>query len=588
MAEKKYLDLVGLAHYDEKIKAHVTAEITVLDESLAAVAKEATASNVAITSIEGIEATNVQAALAEISGDITTLGTNAAVTVESDESGLIYVIKQGGTPITTINIPKDQVVTDGSVVNVTAEQAGTGDFPTAEGTYIKLVIANVEKPLWIAASDLIEYVTGGANAETTVNVSDSHVVTVSLNEGGVARTKLAEDVQTSLGKADSAVQSVIVAGHELSDGSSLTAEQLKTDLGLGTAAYVSKESLYGAHFEVASEEALGELAGMKAGDIAVVKKEIATGKYEYTAYHYADNTWKAMDGNYNASNVYFDENLTYTANIGVLTVPSSGSGTIAAQGKSLEDVMKGILAKEKNPSTTQPTVALASSNIGAKEVGENVALNYSFTTKAGSYTYGPATGVTFSNHAVSLVDSNNQPVVTGAGASGTLSSIQITDGMSLTLKGTVDGSAGATPVTNLGNDYAAGKINEKTYNASVSTKLTGYRAWFYGYKNGNNALADPSAITSAQVRTLTKTNGAFPATISTTQMKQMYFLIPAGVRTTLTVADATNGAPQTVTKVASGVRVEGANNYTAKAYDLWYVDNAAAASGGATFKITVA
>jgi len=66
-----------------------------------------------------------------------------------------------------------------------------------------------------------------------------------------------------------------------------------------------------------------------------------------------------MDGNYDASNVYFGDNLTYTASIGVLTVPASGSAQLDAKGKSLEEVLKGILAKETNPSKPTPTASIA-------------------------------------------------------------------------------------------------------------------------------------------------------------------------------------------------------------------------------------
>ena len=66
------------------------------------------------------------------------------------------------------------------------------------------------------------------------------------------------------------------------------------------------------------------------GDTAIVKRDIAGGKSSYTAYVY-DGEWKAMDGNYRADNVYFDEDLIYTANIGVKTVPGSGSGFFQAE-----------------------------------------------------------------------------------------------------------------------------------------------------------------------------------------------------------------------------------------------------------------
>ena len=328
---------------------------------------------------------------------------------------------------------------------------------------------------------------------------------------------------------------------------------------------------------------------LHAGDIAIVK-EIIDGsdpqdqssdiKLAYTAYVYDGEAWKAMDGNYSADNVYFDADLTYTANIGTKTVPASGSGKISAKGKNVKQVLSDILALEKNPTTTQPTATLNSSNIGAKEVGEKVRIAYSFSTNAGSYTYGPATGVTFSGHQATF---NGQTL---EGASGTFNEVQVTDGMSLSIAGEVTCSDGAIPKTNLGNNYAAGQIKSKTFTPSKGT-LTGFRGWFYGYKNGTNAISDPAAITSAQVRALgSGAKTSIPSQISTSQMKQMFFAIPKGVKTSVSVADATNGAPQTVTKITD-VMVEGANGFEARAYDVWYVNNAAAATGDAKFNITV-
>jgi hypothetical protein len=51
------------------------------------------------------------------------------------------------------------------------------------------------------------------------------------------------------------------------------------------------------------------------------------------------------------------------------------------------------------------------------------------------------------------------------------------------------------PVTNLGNDYPAARIEEKEWTGLTKGTLSGYRAWFCGYKNGSTALTDPTAIT---------------------------------------------------------------------------------------------
>lgn len=317
----------------------------------------------------------------------------------------------------------------------------------------------------------------------------------------------------------------------------------------------------------------------KKGDIAVVKHLIADDKYSYTAYVYDGENWEAADGNYNAENVYFNKDLVITANIGVQTIDASGSKTLSTTGKNVKQVLDMIVAAEKNPTVTQPTAILNSSNIGTKEVGTNIAVAYSFATNAGSYQYGPATGVTFSDYGAVF---NGETLNT---SSGTFKSLQVTDDTNLTITSSVTHSDGAIPKTNLGNDYAAGKITSKTLTPSRGT-LKGFRGWFYGYKNGSNAIADPAQITSAEIRALSVPSTSFPNQISTTQMKQMFFAIPKGIKTSISVADATNGAPQTVTKITD-VMVEGANGYTAIAYDVWYVNNAAAATGSAHFKITV-
>ena len=323
-------------------------------------------------------------------------------------------------------------------------------------------------------------------------------------------------------------------------------------------------------------EALATISNPKNGDTAVLIKVISGDKKSYTAFVY-DNAWKAMDGNYNASNVYFDKDLTYTVGIGTLAKPSS-SATFNAAGKSVEEVLKKLMAEEVNPSTTQPSATLDSDNIGAKEVGTNIAIKYNISTDPGSYTYGPATGVTFSNYQATF----NGETLTGA--SGTFPNVQVTDTMNLSISGSVNYSDGVIPKTNLGNEYKNGQIKAGTKSLSKGT-LTGYRNWFYGYKAGG-ATIDVANLTSANIRALTPQNGSFPGTISTNKMQQMFFAIPKGKKTDVSVANNVNGAPCTVTKVTD-IMVEGANGYTAIAYDIWYVNNAAPDGGSNTYKITV-
>ena len=322
------------------------------------------------------------------------------------------------------------------------------------------------------------------------------------------------------------------------------------------------------------------------GDIAIVKDLIANEKYQYTAYVYGDSKWMAMDGNYRADNVYFDEDFVFTKAIGTVTIPSSGSKTVSAAGKNLQEFFASLFAKEENPTTPTTSASLNSDNIGAKEVGTKIGVNYSFSTSSNNYKFGPSNnGVTWSNYKATF---NGETL---NGSSGTFTTVQVTDSTSLSITGSVDQSAGATPLTNLGNEYPAAKIPSKSWTNLTKGTLTGYRAWFCGYKNGDNALADPTAITGDQIRALgNSANGSWKSSMDITKMKQMFFAAPAGKGYKPSVKDAATTAPQTVLGPIT-VYVKGAENYATAdapngiAYDVWYVANADAASGSATVNI---
>lgn len=120
-----------------------------------------------------------------------------------------HLTKDGKNEGVAINIPKDLVVASGSVVKL--EDGALPDGVTVAGTYIKLILANSTKPIYINVGDLIEYVTGGSGENDAIQInvsSDTHKVSATVKNGSLTTDMLAADVVTSLGKADSAVQSV--------------------------------------------------------------------------------------------------------------------------------------------------------------------------------------------------------------------------------------------------------------------------------------------------------------------------------------------------------------------------------------------
>lgn len=319
----------------------------------------------------------------------------------------------------------------------------------------------------------------------------------------------------------------------------------------------------------------------KNGDMAVVVREFVSDKHSYTAYIY-DTAWSAMDGNYSADNVYFDKDLTYTANIGVLTVPSSGSGTISASGKNVKDVLASILASEKNPSTVAPAVTIGTqTNFGTFEIGTKKNLVYGATLSAGSYTYGPATGITAKTWEATCTG----VVGSKTTASGTFENV-VAEAIpkTVTVKATYD--AGAIPKTNLGNEYPAGQI--KAGSASkTSNSLVGVRYMFWG------PMADASAeLNSANIRALAHKEESKAKTLATfgpgSGAKKIVVAVPSGKKITKVLLTSSMNADITSSfaKQSSTVSVEGAQGYTGTAYDV-YVYQPASIDEGERYAITI-
>lgn len=326
--------------------------------------------------------------------------------------------------------------------------------------------------------------------------------------------------------------------------------------------------------------AVGE-AVLQSGDIAIVKRAIAGEKYEYTAYVYNGTVWCAMDGNYNAENVYFSKDLVTTSAVGNITL-TNGQATIAATGKNLKQVFDTIFVKEKNPSITQPSVSVTLAGAGAKEVGTKVTPSYTATFNAGKYEFGPATGCSITSW--SVTDSNGaEPLNT---ATGKFAEITVADDTSYKVNATVNYSEGAIPVTNVGNEYAVGKIVAGSKSVT-SSAITGYRNSFYG------TLTEKSELTSDIIRSLDKSNKAltngstFDITIPVGAMR-VVFAYPATLKDVASVKDV-NGLNAEMSSAfrKSTLSVEGLNNFQGIDYKVYVTDFAEAVAKANTYKVTI-
>lgn len=319
-------------------------------------------------------------------------------------------------------------------------------------------------------------------------------------------------------------------------------------------------------------------AEIHTGDTAIVKREITTGKTSYTAYVY-DGEWKAMDGNYRADNVYFDDDITYTVAIGTLAKPS-GSAKFNAKGKNVEQVLSSLMAQEANPSKSNPAVSFsAQGGFGTFEIGTKKNLTYTAALSAGGYTYGPATGITAQSWEVSCTGVTEKKTT----ATGSFDSI-VAEATAKKITATANYGDGAIPKTNLGNDYPAGQI--KAGHASKdSNSLIGVRHMFYG------PMTTDAALDSATIRGL-KHEAAAKKTITTfgagSGAVKVVVACPAGYNVTKVLMPSAMNADATASfvKQAGTVNVEGAEGYTAVPYSIW-VYQPASIDSTETYAVTI-
>ena len=319
-------------------------------------------------------------------------------------------------------------------------------------------------------------------------------------------------------------------------------------------------------------------AELHVGDTAIVKRVISGDKTSYTAYVY-DGEWKAMDGNYRADNVYFDDDITYTVAIGTLAKPS-GSAKFAAKGKNVEQVLSSLMAQEANPAKSNPAVSFsAQGGFGTFEIGTKKNLTYTAALSAGSYTYGPATGITAQTWEVSCTGVTDSKST----ATGSFDNIVAeATAKKITAKATYN--EGAIPVTNLGNPYPAGKIAAGTASKDSNT-LVGVRHMFYG------VLTEDTALTSGVIRGL-KHEAAAKKTITTfgagSGAKKVVIACPAGYNVTKVLMPSAMNADATASfvKQSATVNVEGAEGYTAVAYNVW-VYQPASIDSTETYAVTI-
>ena len=343
------------------------------------------------------------------------------------------------------------------------------------------------------------------------------------------------------------------------------------------------------------EAAISKVVGsteLAVGDIAIVKAGIAGDKKSYTSYVWDGANWVATDGNYSAANVYTNDNITLAGTYS--SIGNFSKGKVVSAGTSLQSLLMDMLSQRLQPAiTANPSISITLNEAGAKEVGTEVTPTYKTGTNDGAYTYEATTGVTFSGWNIETVNRNTVhegaelQKETATATTGSFTKFVVDEDTKYKVTATANGTAGTIAVDNLGDpSNPTIQIAAKDGYTATSSAVTGYRAWFYGYKKGSDNKFDVTNLTSANIRSLTSSNGSIPSKINATEMQQMFFAIPKGKKTKIAVEGTNPVAPQTVSGPIT-VSVEGANGFTAIDYDVWYINNATAAAGRQDYKITV-
>ena len=169
-----------------------------------------------------LTSTTVDKALVELEKAINAGGTGSVVKVYKNNvevntisaDGSDYVIKQGNDTVATLNIAADMVVTSGELYTADGTETKASDSTsyglTAGEKYLKLTIDNQDDDIYISVHDLVDVYTSGSTASDKVQIAVSNTgeITASVKTGSIEKTDLVSGVQTSLGLADTSVQTV--------------------------------------------------------------------------------------------------------------------------------------------------------------------------------------------------------------------------------------------------------------------------------------------------------------------------------------------------------------------------------------------
>ena len=184
----------------------------------------------------------VEKALAEVKDrSIVTLSS----TTPSDGTSVLkkYTLYQNGKEIGGIDIPKDLVVTSGSVVKGTWSGNVFTESESGNGTALKLVIANQTAPVYINTLDLVKDHVGVSG----ISISDTNEISIKIADGNEGNFLKLDAGGLKLEGVDAAIKKSATVVEKKADDAHITVES-RTENGhvvytIGSADVASADSI---------------------------------------------------------------------------------------------------------------------------------------------------------------------------------------------------------------------------------------------------------------------------------------------------------------------------------------------------------
>ena len=355
----------------------------------------------------------------------------------------------------------------------------------------------------------------------------------------------------------------------------------------------------------------------KKGDFFIISTAVDAKTYDVTGYIVASKpatndeagVWaavKALNGNVDADKVILKSNITLAGDYTSVGNVKLSENTFSTKGKSVAEALTQIFTKKLQPSITAQPAVSGFSLTGAKavEAGTKIA-EASFgtaTLSAGSYKYGPATGITATAWKVDRVC-----VVPTGGTALSKESVATTtsgkddndgngfiigdvkgDNVVSSLKYTITAThgAGAVAKDNLGGTSSPEVKIAAGTKSQTTQAYTPFRQFFYG------ATTDKPEINSTYVRTLTGsgkayTKGEYTLTVSPGSTRVCIACISGTVGVTKVINTSALNANVTDTFTKSQVSVAGVDGYAPIEYNIWTYEPATAYGQQAVLKVTL-